>query len=74
MTTLQLSLKVVAMELDIKTAFLHGYLDEDIYMSQLASFMVIGDLGHLICKLKKSLYGMKQAPRMWYQKFDTYIR
>ena len=80
MTTLQLLLMVVATEdlelkqLDVKTTFLHGNIDEDIYMSQLTGFMMTGEQGHLVCKLKKSLYGLNQATCMWYQKFDTYIR
>ena len=58
--------------MDVKTMFLHGALDEEIYMKQPKGFTVKGKK-ELICKLKKSLYGLKQSPRMWYQKFDTYI-
>ena len=61
-------------QLDVKTTFLHGDLEEDIYMSQPTGFTVTREEGHLVCKLKKSLYGLKQVPRMWYQKFNTYIR
>ena len=73
MTTLRLLLGVVMTEdlvldqLDIKTTFLHGDL-EDIYMSQSAGFTATGEESHLVCQLKKSLYGLKQALRMWYQK------
>ena len=80
MTILRLLLGVVATEdleleqLDVKTAFLHRDLEEDIYMSQPADFLVMGEKSHLVCRLKKSLYGLKQASRMWYQKFDSYIR
>ena len=42
-------------------------------MKQLEGFAVKGKK-EMVCKLKKSLDGLKQSPRMWYQKFDTYIR
>jgi hypothetical protein len=58
--------------MDLKTTFLHGDLEEEIYMKQPEGFVVKGKKD-LVCKLKKSLYGLKQSPRMWYQKFDTYI-
>ena len=59
-------------QMDVKTTFLHGDLKEEIYMSQLEQFVEKGK-ENLVCKLKKSLYGLKQSPRMWYQKFDTYV-
>jgi hypothetical protein len=59
-------------QMDVKTTFLHGDLEEEIYMKQPEGFVVKGKK-ELVCKLKKTLYGLKQSPRMWYQKFDTYI-
>ena len=72
MTTLRLLLGVVATEdlmleqLDVKTTFLHGDLEEDIYMSQPVGFWVTREKSHLVCRLKKNLYSLKQAWRMWY--------
>ena len=58
-------------QMDVKTSFLHGDLEEEIYMKKLEGFIVKGK--NEVCKLKKSLYGLKKSPRMWYQNFDTYI-
>ena len=58
--------------MDLKTTFLHGGLEEEIYINQPELFAVKGKK-ELVCKFKKSLYGLKQSPRMWYHKFDTYI-
>jgi hypothetical protein len=59
--------------MNVKTTFLHGDLEEEIYMKQSKGFVVTRKK-ELVCKIKKSLYGLNQSPRMWYQKFDTYIR
>jgi hypothetical protein len=59
-------------QMDVKTTFPHGDLEEEIYMKQPEGYAVKGKK-ELVCKLKKSLYGLKQSPRMWYQKFDTYM-
>eukprot|EP00253_Pinus_taeda_P011876 PITA_11876 len=59
-------------KMDVKKTFLHGDLEEEIYVKQPEGF-VVKHKNELICKLKKSLYGLKQSPRMWYQKFDTVI-
>ena len=59
-------------QMDVKTTFLHGDLDEYIYMKQPEGF-IVKDTKELVCKIKKSLYGLKQSPRMWYQKFNTHI-
>ena len=78
MSTIKLVLGMVAAEnlhleqLDVKTAFLHGDLEEDIYMIQLEGFIVQGQ-ENLVYKLRKSLYGLKQAPRQWYKKFNSFM-
>ena len=59
-------------QLDVKTTFLHGDLEEEIYMKQSKGFEEPGK-EHLVCRLKKSLYGLKQAPRQWYKKFDLFM-
>ncbi|MCO5600651.1 hypothetical protein L7F22_054766 [Adiantum nelumboides] len=60
-------------QMDVKTVFLHGDLHEDIYMEQPIGFAKPGK-EYLVCKLKKSLYGLKQASREWYRKFDTFMK
>ena len=59
-------------QLDVKTAFLHGNLEEEIYMLQPEGFAEIGK-ENLVCRLNKSLYDLKQAPRCWYKRFDFFI-
>jgi hypothetical protein len=58
-------------QLDVKTTFLHRDLEEGMYMKHPKGFVVKGKK-ELVCKLKKSLYGLKQSPRMWCKKFDTF--
>ena len=53
-------------------AFLNGDLEEDIYMIQSEWFIVQGQ-ENPVCKLRKSLYGLKQTPRQWYKKFDSFM-
>ncbi|VFQ88509.1 unnamed protein product [Cuscuta campestris] len=60
-------------QLDVKTAFLHGLLEDDIYMTQPEGF-VVPDKENYVCKLKKSLYGLKQSPRQWYKSCEVEVR
>jgi hypothetical protein len=64
------SLDLELEQIDVKTAFLHGDLEEEIYMVQLEGFEAKGK-EYKVCRLKKSQYGLKQAPRQWCKKFDS---
>ncbi|KAD5802426.1 hypothetical protein E3N88_13786 [Mikania micrantha] len=74
-TSIRLVLAIAALrnlevhQMDVKTAFLNGDLEEEIYMEQPEGFSAPGQEGK-VCKLVKSLYGLKQAPKQWHQKFD----
>jgi hypothetical protein len=59
-------------QLDVKTAFLHSDLKEEIYMSQPDGFKVAGK-ENWVCKLNKLLYGLKQSLRQWYKRFNKFI-
>ena len=60
---------LIVHQMDIKTAFLNGELDEEIYIDQPGGFVVNGQESK-VCKLLKSLYGLKQVPKQWHEKFD----
>ncbi|KAJ9556796.1 LOW QUALITY PROTEIN: hypothetical protein OSB04_011410 [Centaurea solstitialis] len=74
-TSIRLVLAIAAIrnlqihQMDVKTAFLNGELDEEIYMEQPEGFVAKGK-ENKVCKLVKSLYGLKQAPKQLHQKFD----
>ncbi|KAF3668075.1 hypothetical protein FXO37_09705 [Capsicum annuum] len=59
-------------QLDVKTTFLHGELEEQIHMHQPEGFKIEENEDH-VCLLKKSLYGLKQSPRQWYKRFDSFM-
>jgi hypothetical protein len=60
----------VIRQIDIQNAFLHGFLNEDVYMKQPAGFVDSEHPNH-ICKLDKSLYGVKQALCAWFSRLSS---
>ncbi|GJR85589.1 retrotransposon protein, putative, ty1-copia subclass [Tanacetum coccineum] len=60
-------------QMDVKTDFLNGHLSKEVYMEQLEGFVDPKYLDH-VCKLKRSIYGLKQASRQWNKQFDNEIK
>ncbi|GJR34228.1 retrovirus-related pol polyprotein from transposon TNT 1-94 [Tanacetum coccineum] len=62
----------IVFQMDVKTAFLHGSLKEDVYVCQHEGFIDDDHPSH-VYKLKKALYGLKQAPRAWYDELSQFL-
>ena len=58
--------------MDVKSAFLNGELEEEVYIKQPKGFQLSKNEGY-VCRLKRALYGLKQAPRVWYYILDKYL-
>ena len=58
-------------QMDVKTAFLYGLIDEEVYVEQPHGWEKVGE--DLCCKLNRALYGLKQSPRLWYYHFFTFM-
>lgn len=59
-------------QLDAKTVFLNGYVDEKKYMEIMKGLHTSSN-SNMVCKLFNSLYNLKQSPRAWYQRLDSYL-
>jgi hypothetical protein len=59
-------------QMDVKTTFFNGEIDEEVYIENPEGFVVYDERYH-VCMLKKALYGIKQAPRAWYEKMDGFL-
>uniref|UniRef100_A0A2N9HIT4 Integrase catalytic domain-containing protein n=1 Tax=Fagus sylvatica TaxID=28930 RepID=A0A2N9HIT4_FAGSY len=70
--SLAVSLNWPLRQLDVKNAFLHGTLNEEVYMIQPQGY-IDPIHPHYVCKLQKSIYGLKQAPRAWFESFTTQL-
>jgi hypothetical protein len=79
MESMRLLLALAAQEgwqvhhMDVKSAFLNGDLKEEVYVHQLAGFIVAGQEGKVL-RLRKVLYGLRQAPRAWNSKLDDTLK
>ena len=60
-------------QMDVKSAFLNGNLEEEVYIEQPEGFQLSANKDY-VCRLKRALYGLKQAPRAWYSRLDSYLQ
>ena len=59
--------------MDVKSTFLNGELEEEVYIEQPQGFE-LSSHGYVVCRLKKAFYGLTQAPRAWYARLDKYLQ
>jgi hypothetical protein len=59
--------------MDVKSVFINGDLEEEVYMEQPEGFSLTDNPSY-VCKLNKALYGLKQAPRAWYYRLDNFLQ
>jgi len=59
--------------MDVKTTFLNGVVDQEVYIEQPSGFPIHESESH-VCRLKKALYGLKQAPSAWYACIDCFLK
>jgi hypothetical protein len=60
-------------QMDVKSSFLNGELEEELYIEQPEGFL-LSEKEDYVCRLKKSLYGLKKGPRAWYSRLDKYLQ
>jgi hypothetical protein len=58
--------------MDVKTTFLNGEIEKEVYIEQPEEFVINNEKYH-VYRLKKALYGLKQTPRAWYEKMDGFL-
>ena len=62
----------VLYQMDVKNAFVNGFINEEVYVEQPPSFQSSNFPNHVF-KLKKEFYGLKQAPRAWYERMSKFL-
>jgi hypothetical protein len=67
------SKRIKVYQMDIKSTFLNGELEEEVYIEQPEGFL-LSEKEDYVCRLKKALYGLKQALRAWYSRLDRYLQ
>lgn len=67
------SRKIKVYQIDVKSTFSNGELEEEVYIEQLEGFL-LSKKEYYVCGLKKAMYGLKQAPRAWYVRLYGYLR
>ena len=67
------SKRIKVYQMDVKSTFLNGELEEEVYIEQPQGFL-LSEHGDFVCRLKRALYGLKQAPKAWYARLDKYLQ